>query len=108
MVINTYVGVKHDAGKAVWSLVPWEAMEEVTKVLKMGANKYAPDNWKVVPGAERRYRDASMRHLVEMMKERELDSESGLPHAAHLACNALFLLHFHLQRSENQNLPETP
>jgi hypothetical protein len=33
-------GVKKDEGKLRWSLLPWDAMEEVIKVLMFGADKY--------------------------------------------------------------------
>lgn len=33
-------GVKKDEGKLRWSLLPWDAVEEVVKVLMFGANKY--------------------------------------------------------------------
>lgn len=33
-------GVKKDEGKLRWSLLPWDALEEVVKVLMFGADKY--------------------------------------------------------------------
>ncbi|HKE56465.1 MAG TPA: dATP/dGTP diphosphohydrolase domain-containing protein [Pyrinomonadaceae bacterium] len=38
-------GVKKDLGKLRWSLLPWDALEEVVKVLMFGASKYADRNW---------------------------------------------------------------
>ena len=37
--------VKHDSGKPDWSLVPFESLEGMVKVLEFGAQKYAGWNW---------------------------------------------------------------
>lgn len=97
-----YTEAKHDAGKPRWSLLPWRALAQVVLVLEFGARKYAPGGWMTVPDAEQRYRDALIRHLVAEMDGEERDPESGLLHAAHTACNALFLLWFALQRAIRQ------
>lgn len=87
-------GVKHDAGKPRWSLLPWRALAQVVDVLEYGAQKYAVGNWKAVPDAEARYFDAAMRHLIARAQGERLDPESGLPHLAHACANMLFLLWF--------------
>lgn len=85
-------GVKYDASKPRWSLIPIGTMEEVVKVLEYGANKYSPDNWKKVPQMEIRYYDAAMRHIDAYWKGEYLDEESGQPHLAHAVCCLLFLM----------------
>lgn len=87
-------GVKHDAGKPRWSLLPWRALEPVVQVLEHGAAKYAVGNWKHVADAEARYLDAAFRHLGAHADGERLDPESGLPHLAHAVTNVLFLLWF--------------
>lgn len=57
-------GVKHDAEKERWDLLPLDAATEVVRVLTVGAAKYAPDNWRKVPEARRRYLAAAWRHIV--------------------------------------------
>lgn len=84
-------GRKLDDGKAGWNLIPWSALREVVAVLDYGAQKYAPDNWRKVPDARRRYHNAAMRHLVASFEGEVVDQESGLPHLAHAACCLLFL-----------------
>ena len=42
MVIEGYFGRKNDQGKLRWSLVPWDGLEGVVKVLDYGAAKYPP------------------------------------------------------------------
>lgn len=85
-------GIKYDASKPRWSLIPQGTLEEVIKVLEYGANKYAPDNWKKVPDMETRYYDAAMRHIDAYWKGEYLDQESGEPHLAHAVCCLLFLM----------------
>lgn len=85
-------GVKMDSGKPMMSLIPPHAEKVVAEVLTFGAEKYAPDNWRKVPDAERRYLDAAMRHLNAYRSGDQLDDESGLHHLAHAACCMLFLL----------------
>jgi hypothetical protein len=87
-------GIKYDDGKRNWMLVPWKALEEVVKVMELGARKYGRFNWQELEEPQRRYGEAAMRHLVAWMKGEKMDPESGLPHLAHLGCNALFLLWF--------------
>mgnify|MGYP001602383448 CR=1 FL=1 len=84
-------GRKLDDGKAGWNLIPWSALREVVAVLDYGARKYAPDDWRKVPDARRRYHNAAMRHLVASFEGEDIDPESGLPHLAHAAACLLFL-----------------
>lgn len=88
------LGIKFDNGseKLRWDLLPWEEIEEVVKVLTLGAFKYADHNWKYVPENRKRYFAAAMRHLVAWFKGEKLDKESGLNHLAHAICCILFLL----------------
>ena len=94
-------GRKDDDGKLRWSIMPYEQLEIILKVLEFGANKYGIDNWKEVYGAKPRYLNAAMRHLVARMKGHINDEESGLPHLAHCICCLLFLLWF----DDNEKTP---
>jgi hypothetical protein len=87
-------GKKYDADKLDWSLLPIKSVQIVLQVLQLGSKKYSPDNWQKVPDARRRYKNAAARHTMAMLDGEWLDTESGLPHAAHAACNCLFLLWF--------------
>jgi len=85
-------GIKYRENKLEWSLLDYEAMEEVIKVLMYGAIKYSPDNYKA--GLNRfDLLDAIQRHLAEVMKDNELDEETGASHMAHIVCNCLFYIH---------------
>ena len=86
------VGIKHDQEKDRWDLLPWQATQQIVKVLTYGAQKYTPDNWKQVRDSRIRYFAASMRHIVAWFLGERLDPESGLSHLAHAGCCILFLL----------------
>ena len=87
-------GLKLDDGKLRYDLLPFEQLEEIVKVLTYGANKYEPNNWKLVQEPIDRYKAATLRHLSAYMQCEELDQESGLHHLAHAGTNILFLLSF--------------
>lgn len=83
--------VKHDKDKPAAHLLPPIALLEVSKVLAFGARKYKEHGWRTVDKRSR-YAAAVQRHLLAYQSGEDLDPESGLPHLAHLACSALFLL----------------
>lgn len=88
-------GMKFDNEKLRWTLLPFDALEEIIKVLMLGAKKYADDNWKIVmreKDGPDRYLNAGFRHLSAYKQGKKIDSESGLLHLAHAGCCILFLL----------------
>ena len=86
-------GLKYDKGKLLMTLVQPSFVRGVAEVLTFGANKYKPNSWQTVEDAKRRYEDALYRHWLAYLDGEQVDSESGLEHLKHLACNAMFLLH---------------
>lgn len=92
--IHHPVGVKKDQGKLRWSLLPKGVVSMVLQVLEFGAVKYSVDNWQKVDEHERRYYDATMRHIEAWRMKETNDPESGLPHLAHAVCCLMFLLWF--------------
>lgn len=94
-------GAKLDAGKLKAGLVFGDfakALKAVCEVGTFGANKYSDSGWLSVDNAARRYEDAKVRHMLERMSGVELDSDSGLPHLAHEAWNALAILELALRK----------
>jgi hypothetical protein len=87
-------GCKFDEGKPRWNLLPTREIEEVVKVLTVGAEKYEDDNWKCVARSRERYFAAAMRHIIAWWHGEEQDTESGLHHLAHAICCLLFLMWF--------------
>lgn len=88
------VGKKQDREKRKWALLPWKELGLVVDVLTHGCKKYSADNWMHVPGAERRYFEAAMRHITARQKGEIHDKESRLPHLAHVVCCILFWMWF--------------
>lgn len=87
--------MKFDNNKPRMDLIEPEFLEGMAKVLTLGASKYAPDSWKTqVSAPKRRYYAAALRHLVAWKKGEKTDSESGLSHLYHAACNLMFLGYF--------------
>ena len=84
-------GIKYDTSKDQWTLLPFDTLREVIRVLMLGAKKYSPDNWKYVLPKER-YFDACIRHLTAWQAGERKDPESKLNHLAHAICCLIFLL----------------
>lgn len=95
--------VKADNGKLQWSLLPFNELEDVVKVLMKGAEKYSPDNWKRCDDITR-YKDALMRHVVSYIKGDTYDKDDKLPHLAHAICNCLFLMWFNNTKEGDKNV----
>jgi hypothetical protein len=83
-------GIKHDQGKADWSLLPFDVMDDVVQVLTFGAEKYDRYNWKNVETI--RYQAAALRHISSYMQGDTTDDESGYPHLVHAIVNLMFIL----------------
>lgn len=100
-------GVKKDDGKTMLALLPFEALEEVGKVMTFGAIKYAAHNWR---GGFKwsRLISASLRHLFAFIRGEDKDPETGLSHLAHAACCILFLLTFVLEASGEDDRYKKP
>lgn len=94
--------MKHDQGKPRMDLLidgcP-RALEAVAGILTFGAEKYADHSWQGVERGEERYKAALLRHLTAVSKGEATDSESGMSHLAHAACNALFILELELRKN---------
>lgn len=83
-------GDRYNQGKLRWSMLDFEALEDVVRVLEFGASKYERGNWRL--GLKHtEIIDSLMRHLHEIMIGNDTDNETGLPHIAHIMCNAMFL-----------------
>jgi hypothetical protein len=101
----TQAGLKYDQDKLRWDLLPIECVEDIVKVLTMGASKYSPNNWQSVDNAEERYYAAVLRHLSAWRQGEKVDPESQLSHLAHILCDVTFLLWF--EKEKNKQLSGT-
>ena len=101
MTITKVQEVKDTKNKPNWSLVSLKGFENVVKVREFGVKKYKdPENWKKVDPVD--YLNAIKRHITEIDEKGlfSVDEESGLPHLAHIACNAYFLDYFERKSHE--------
>jgi hypothetical protein len=95
--------VKADSGRTDWTLLPFETLEEVAKVLEFGAKKYSGWNWTTGGGFQwLRVARAALNHIFKWLRGEDNDDESGLSHIAHAMCNLIFLLHY-IQNKDKYN-----
>ena len=88
-------GLKFDSTKPDYSLLDFPYIESLIAVLTHGAGKYTRDNWKLFhPGDIPRFASAIMRHTAAILQGELIDPDSGLPHASHIAAEAMFI-HYH-------------
>lgn len=84
-------GLKADSEKIPVELLDPYALEQIALVLEFGRRKYGAHNWR--KGIRfTRIIAAAMRHTLAILRGEDTDPESGLPHAAHLGCCAMFLI----------------
>jgi hypothetical protein len=96
-------GIKFDDDKPDYSLLPPNALEDVVKVLTIGAKKYDRHNWKKLDNIDDRYFAAAQRHLWALQKNETFDKETGIHHGAHAICCIMFLVEFYyLQNNKNK------
>ena len=91
--------LRYNKGKLKWSLVDWKYLEPMVRVLEMGAEKYAPYNWKKgMPITE--VSESLLRHMFSFLNGEDIDSESKVNHLGHVMVNAMFLLYILDQKPE--------
>lgn len=101
--------LRYNGEKVQMDRLPLDTLVEVAKVLQKSSKKYPdnPDgthNWESLWSDEtdKVLRGCILRHLTEIQLGEENDVESGLSHYAHLACNALFGIRYHLNKEKER------
>lgn len=84
---------KGEAGskKCPLHLLPTEPLRETAVAMKHGADKYGRFNWRQTKVLASVYHGAILRHLFAWADGEDDDPESGAPHLAHIAANAMIL-----------------
>ncbi len=85
--------LRYDGDKLQFNLIPPGPLAEVARVFMAGAKKYSAHNWRKGM-AYSRVLDSMMRHIHAFREGQDNDPETGLPHMAHVVCNAMFLLEY--------------
>ena len=88
---------RYNEGKPRLGLIPPQIVEGLGHVLAFGAQKYDDNNWKKGLSDEN-CMSSCLRHLMKFQRGEIYDSESGIHHLAHAACNLAFILYFHEQQ----------
>ena len=78
--------------------MPLQTLEEIVRVYTFGAEKYEPNSWQNLEDGYERFKDALLRHLVSYEKGETHDKESGIHALAHMAWNAIAMLHIEMQK----------
>jgi len=89
-------------GKPKWSLVHFESLVPMIRVLEFGAKKYAPKNW-MKPMDTTEILESMQRHLAALLDGEIFDRESGISHMGHIQCNAMFY-NYHTQKEMQDGL----
>lgn len=97
-------GLRYNDGKLRYDLVPEYAQKKYVEVLTLGSKKYRPRNWEA--GMSWSTVIASMkRHIAAFERGEDFDPETGLPHTAHIMCNAAFLTEYMKTYPEGDDRP---
>ena len=78
--------------------MPLQTLEEIVRGYTFGAEKYEPNSWQNLEDGYERYKAALLRHLVSYEKGETQDKESGVHALAHMAWNAIAMLHIEMQK----------
>lgn len=100
---------KHsDEGKiGLQYVLAMTGLNEVAKVGDFGAKKYG--QWNYMSGMPwMKLLGSCSRHLASVIRGEDRDKESGLPHLAHLAYNALMLLEYYLNTKGTDDRYKAP
>lgn len=97
-------GKRRNASKPRLGLIPPYAERAVAEVLTFGAEKYGRHNWQLGLSFIE-VLDSMRRHINAWHGGEDIDAESGLPHLAHAATNALMLLELSQLRPSYDDRP---
>ena len=104
LLLKPECGIKHDAGKARFDLIPPKVLIDLADIYTYGAEKYEDRNWEKGMAYSRVY-GAVQRHLNAYWGGQDLDEESGLPHLMHAAFGLFALQQFATTHPELDDRP---
>jgi hypothetical protein len=99
--------INHDNGKTKWHLLPYDALEQVARVLTQACTRekdpYDPRSWEQGMDWSRAF-DSAQRHARDFAAGERLDHETGLPVAAHAAFRWLQILAYQLRQAGTDDM----
>jgi len=81
---------RDNQGKPELTQVTRKYLSGTAEVLMFGAKKYSRNNWRKGQPVTK-ILDSALRHLFFILDGEDFDTESGLPHWAHVSANMMFL-----------------
>lgn len=99
-------GIKYDQDKPRTDLLSPIAMLALSRLLAIGAKKYAARNWEKGMAWSRPV-GAILRHTFKYMMGERLDPETGESHMTAVMCEAMFLVEYETTHPELNDLPKT-
>jgi 5'(3')-deoxyribonucleotidase len=93
--MSEFKGKRFNEGKPRTDLLPVFAMEQMIKVLTIGAEKYGDDNWRNGMSWTKSPLASLLRHIFAFINGEDLDSETRLLHMAHAMCNCAFIVEYY-------------
>lgn len=97
--------VRNNTDKLRYDLIPVAALQDVAKVLTVGAAKYGERNWEKGFPWSNPYASLQ-RHMQAWWSGEDLDPETGLSHLAHACCNLMMLQQFEHVYREGDDRPK--
>lgn len=82
---------KDDGGKLPLDLLPFDAIEGIAEIMRVGAERYGRRNWEAGLDWGRVY-SACLRHLFAWWRGEAADADTGKSHLWHAGCCILFLI----------------
>lgn len=90
-------GLRYDANKARYDLLPPEAMDALAMHYAKGAAKYADRNWERGMSWGKCFASL-MRHAWAFWKGEDIDQETGTHHMVAVAWNAIAIFTYHSRK----------
>jgi hypothetical protein len=75
--------------KPDWTLLDFDSLLPLVRVMEFGSKKYGAFNWKNKQANKKQSLQSAMRHLIALINDEDIDSESGLAHTGHIMANMM-------------------
>jgi hypothetical protein len=96
---HSKLGARHNQDKLKWSLVDFDSLEPMVRVLMFGEKKYSAFNW--AKGLKRtEVMESLLRHAHAYLEGQDNDVETKINHIGHIMCNGMFLAYMHKHRPD--------
>lgn len=99
------VAIKDDSDKPDLHAIDPIFLDQVAIALSKGEDKYGVDNWKNGLSFSR-ILSAMKRHVQAIERGENIDLESGMPHATHVACNAMIFDYYRRNYDKYKHLDD--